>query len=109
MKFDFKIQQYQTDAVDSIVDVFKGESFNDSNSYRFDFGDVTSRQRTFDVESDSFIRDDSLAYSNHPISIPPEVMLDNIVRLQDRYDLKRSKSLDTSLGQVSLDPKFCAC
>ena len=42
MKFDFKIQQYRTDAVDSIVDVFKGESFNDSNSYRFDFGDVSN-------------------------------------------------------------------
>ena len=103
MKFDFKIQQYQTDAVDSIVDVFKGESFNDSNRYRFDFGDIVNRQRTFDMESDSYIRDDSLAYSNHPISISPEVLFDNIVRLQDRYDLKRSKSLDTSLGQVSLD------
>lgn len=43
MKFNFKIQQYRTDAVDSVVGVFKGQPYiivdegicnSDSNYYR---------------------------------------------------------------------------
>ena len=29
MKFNFKIQQYQTDAVDAVVRVFQGQVFHD--------------------------------------------------------------------------------
>lgn len=29
MKFNFKIQQYQTDAVDAVVRVFQGQGFHD--------------------------------------------------------------------------------
>ena len=38
MKFNFKIQQYQTDAVDAVVNVFNGQSFHDRNSYIRDLG-----------------------------------------------------------------------
>ena len=30
MKFNFKIQQYQTDAVDAVVRVFQGQGFHDN-------------------------------------------------------------------------------
>lgn len=33
MKFNFKIQQYQTDAVDAVVKVFNGQGFHDKISY----------------------------------------------------------------------------
>ena len=33
MKFNFKIQQYQTDAVDAVVRVFQGQGFHDKISY----------------------------------------------------------------------------
>ena len=29
MKFNFKIQQYQTDAVDAVVKVFQGQGYHD--------------------------------------------------------------------------------
>ena len=29
MKFNFKIQQYQTDAVDAVINVFNGQGFHD--------------------------------------------------------------------------------
>ena len=40
MKFNFKIQQYQTDAVDSVVGVFKGQPYSDPVNYRRDIGKV---------------------------------------------------------------------
>ena len=45
MKFNFKIQQYQTDAVDAVVRVFQGQGFHDKISYIRDRGkDVYKRQ-----------------------------------------------------------------
>ncbi len=40
MKFNFKIQQYQTDAVDAVVKVFNGQGFHDKISYIRDKGKV---------------------------------------------------------------------
>lgn len=42
MKFNFKIQQYQTEAVDAVVNVFNGQSFHDRNSYIRDLGKMKS-------------------------------------------------------------------
>ena len=33
MKFNFKIQHYQTDAVDAVVQVFQGQGYHDRISY----------------------------------------------------------------------------
>lgn len=41
MKLQFKIQPYQTDAVDSVVDVFSGQPRRTGISYRIDPGNVT--------------------------------------------------------------------
>ena len=38
MKFNFKIQQYQTDAVDAVVKVFNGQGLHDKINYIRDFG-----------------------------------------------------------------------
>ena len=38
MKFKFKIQDYQTEAVDAVVKVFEGQPFNDRVSYLRDVG-----------------------------------------------------------------------
>ncbi|WP_213575674.1 DEAD/DEAH box helicase family protein [Rhodococcus sp. USK13] len=40
MKLQFKVQQYQTDAVDSVVDVFEGQPKHDGIFYRIDPGKV---------------------------------------------------------------------
>ena len=40
MKFRFKIQQYQTDAVDAVVRVFAGQPYSDAVKYRRDIGEV---------------------------------------------------------------------
>lgn len=41
MKLQFKVQQYQTDAVESVVEVFDGQPMHDGISYRIDPGKVT--------------------------------------------------------------------
>ena len=38
MKFNFKIQQYQTDAVDAVVKVFAGQGFHEGIHYIRDLG-----------------------------------------------------------------------
>lgn len=38
MKFKFKIQQYQTDAVENTVNVFAGQPCYDNTVYRRDLG-----------------------------------------------------------------------
>ena len=49
MKFKFKIQQYQTDAVDAVVRVFDGQPYQDHVSYRRDIGQAQVYQMTFSV------------------------------------------------------------
>ena len=47
MKFRFKIQQYQTDAVDSVVRVFQGQPYASGVHYRRDIGaEMLPRRRT---------------------------------------------------------------
>lgn len=38
MKFNFKIQQYQTDAVEAVVQVFAGQGYHDKIRYIRDMG-----------------------------------------------------------------------
>lgn len=45
MKFNFKIQQYQTDAVDAVVKVFQGQGYHDKISYIRDLGKKQENQQ----------------------------------------------------------------
>ena len=38
MQFNFKIQRYQTDAVEAVVKVFSGQGFSEKTSYIRDMG-----------------------------------------------------------------------
>ena len=53
MKFSFKIQKYQTDAVKAVCDVFDGQPFSDSVKYIRDIGSYAKKQRdTLDLGLD---------------------------------------------------------
>lgn len=47
MKFNFKIQQYQTDAVDAVIKVFQGQGYHDRISYIRDVGKKQEVQQMF--------------------------------------------------------------
>ena len=53
MKFNFKIQQYQTDAVDAVVKVFQGQGYYDKISYIRDVGKRQAvQQMRLNIEMD---------------------------------------------------------
>lgn len=54
MKFNFKIQKYQTLAVDSLVKCFEGHQFADKVQYRCDKGD--EKESKFDFEENGYSR-----------------------------------------------------
>ena len=43
MKFSFKIQQYQTDAVDAVARVFQGQPYSSGVSYLRDMGSLSAK------------------------------------------------------------------
>ena len=61
MKFNFKIQQYQTDAVENTVSVFTGQPSRDNALYRRDLGKV--KTTLFSSE------DDDSGYRNADIEL----------------------------------------
>ena len=94
MKFKFKIQQYQTDAVERTVEVFEGQPSMDSLTYRRDLGKHTA-----------ILYDDELemGYRNSEIQLLPKEILANIRKAQAAGDIKLSDSLVPSIGACSLD------
>lgn len=102
MKFNFKIQQYQTDAVDAVVKVFNGQGFHDKINYIRDLGNTEqnlSSQVSFDENE---IMDDT-GYKNGLVELSDEQLLQNIQNLQSQNNIKLSPSLVKDLGRCSLD------
>ncbi len=93
MKFKFKIQQYQTNVVNNIVEVFKGQGFKES-SYLMDKDD--------DIFHD-LLGERFLGYRNSPIKLSNEVLLQNINKLQRAQNIDLSKKLYNALGACELD------
>ena len=94
MKFKFKIQQYQTDAVECIARVFDGEPCIDKTLYRRDIGKVNSP--TLRLENEE-------GYSNHELVQSEGNLLENIRQLQLENDIKKSDKLNKALGACNLD------
>lgn len=95
MNFKFKIQQYQTDAVENTVSVFAGQPSRDSFQYKRDLGKKASTQLTFD--------EDYAGYRNSDIELSDEQLLENIHSVQDSQDIKQSPKLVGDLGKLGLD------
>ena len=69
MKFQFKIQQYQTDAVENTVSVFAGQPSHDPATYRRDVG----RER---------LELDETGYRNAEVELDAKQLLENIRQVQ---------------------------
>lgn len=108
MKFNFKIQQYQTDAVDAVVNVFNGQSFHDRNSYIRDLGKMnpSDYQMAWDLtqeEIELYDPANDAGYKNEEVELSDEQLLSNIHILQSQNNIKLSPSLIKNLGRCSLD------
>ena len=109
MKFNFKIQQYQTDAVDAVVKVFKGQGYHERVSFIRDLGKRTApvqQQLSFVMQDDfgeTLDLDDDTGYKNEVVELSDEQLLKNIQELQSQNNIKLSSSLVKDLGRCSLD------
>lgn len=110
MKFNFKIQDYQIDAVDAVVDCFEGQIYSDGLTYRRDMGDIFSKdiQTSLLPEDeqanlgDSDVLDDT-GFKNEKITLSPKNLLSNIKKVQQDNNLKLSNSLIGNNGACTLD------
>ena len=94
MKFKFKIQQYQTEAVENSVNVFAGQPAQQGQKgYRIDLGDKNAIGFS-EFES---------GYSNGEIVLTNEQILTNIRDIQVAQLIQPSTSLAKGQGRVSLD------
>jgi type III restriction enzyme len=116
MKFRFKIQQYQTDAVDSIVRVFNGQPFNDGVSYMRDMGTIKmppvlsakpEQLALFPEDKPNQLSMDDMTdetgYRNEAIMLQDDLLLANIHTVQTENNIHLSSGLVTGMGRCSLD------
>ena len=96
MKFKFKIQQYQTDAVDATVNVFAGQPSKKNAQYRRDLGKLKSYSQLDDV---------FVGYRNSDVELQSHQLLANIQHQQTLGNIPKSTklSLPDGLGACSLD------
>ena len=97
MKFKFKIQKYQTEAVDNTTAIFTGQPNRDSSKYRRDLGKRDSGFIRFDGEDDG--------YRNADVELSSKQLIDNLHSVQTAAGVPLSKSLSKidGLGVVNLD------
>jgi len=98
MKLKFKTQAYQSDAVQAVIDCFKGQppATAEAISYRIDPG--TAQNSTGDLfASDSGFKNADLTLSDH-------ALLENITQVQHHRNLPISNALvKTKVARVNLD------
>lgn len=99
MKFKFRIQDYQTEAVDAVVKVFEGQPFNDRVSYLRDVGKNRGwTQSSLFSDDVSYFDGDGSGFENAPIELSDERLLDNIRALQLENNIKQSPALSKPFG-----------
>lgn len=93
MKFRFKIQQYQTDAVENTVEVFEGQPSHAVTKYLIDRGNQVQQQ--FDY--------DQTGFRNHELELDADTLLKKINTIQSQSEIPPSTSLSKENGAVELD------
>ncbi len=94
MKLKFKHQAYQTRAVESVVDCFKGQPNTAGLSYRIDPGMTKQQKRDAETRQvDALGYEDETGFKNAGIILSPQQLLDNIQQVQRRQNLPQSASL----------------
>ena len=96
MKFRFKIQQYQTDAVEQTVSVFAGQPSKAKVKYRRDLG-KTNGNIVYKTDYDG--------WRNNDVELKDTQLLANIQQIQTEANIPQSKALikQEGLGACSLD------
>ncbi|WP_252974231.1 type III restriction-modification system endonuclease [Janibacter melonis] len=96
MKFQFKVQPYQTKAVDAVVQVFAGQPYADGIKYRIDPGNKAAQTLL-----------DDAGLRNAEIALTPPQLMTNVHLVQRDRGLELSKELrdpvKNSAAPINLD------
>ncbi len=109
MKFNFKIQPYQTEAVNAVTKIFNGQAFSDSFAYRRDLGKISqnggqqAQMQAVDEFGETIDEFDETGYRNEDIALTDEQLLENIRAMQTNNNIKQSAELIKNFGRCSLD------
>lgn len=109
MKFNFKIQQYQTYAVEAVVQVFAGQGYHDKIRYIRDLGkkrsDPVYQTMLAGSGEDPELADplNDTGYKNEAVALTDEQLFANIQKIQSQNNIKLSPELVKELGRCSLD------
>lgn len=113
MKFKFKIQKYQTDAVESTANVFAGQPSKTNMQYRRDLGKIieskkekiSTRHYSFTYNEQGEAVSEDIGWRNNDVELNDRQLLDNIKKIQKENNIPQSKLLSKSdgLGACSLD------
>ena len=99
MKFRFTIQPYQTEAVESVTEVFAGQPYHDRFTYQRDF--LIERDVTNYMLSDEELQ---MGFANFGVQLGAGQLLENIRRIQARNNIRLSETVTGSgFGACSLD------
>lgn len=103
MKFNFKIQPYQTDAVNAVVRVFTGQKFQQNHTYRREVNAKASEQAQTSFMADEFGETldaaSDIGYNNALIKLTDDQLLQNIQRLQQENNIHEDTALVKKLGR----------
>ena len=104
MKLKFKIQQYQTDAVESTVDIFNGQPNQGLLDYKMDQGKVyvIDNGKRIEQKGIGFSGHDT-GYKNGEIVLSEDDLLKNIHQIQTQNNIHLSNEVIKRLGACQLD------
>lgn len=109
MKFNFKIQPYQTDAVETIVNVFNGQGHYERVGYIRDLGKAEKNKvhQTAFATADEYGEEIDLlneaGFKNEAVELTDDQLLTNIHKQQTLNNIKLSTSLIKDFGRCALD------
>ena len=104
MKLQFKIQQYQTDAVESTVNIFNGQPNQGLLDYKMDQGKVYVIDNGKRIEQTDFVvNKNDTGYKNGEIVLSEDELLKNIHQIQTQNNIHLSNEVIKRLGACQLD------
>ena len=104
MKLQFKKQQYQTDAVESTVDIFNGQPNQGLLDYKMDQGKVYVIDNGRHIEQTDFVvNENDTGYKNGEIVLSEDELLKNIHQIQTQNNIHLSSEVIKRLGACQLD------
>ena len=90
MKFKFKIHEYQTRAVESVIKVFNGQLKYENTTYTRDLGKRINKEKQQAFNDD----EDATGYKNAKLKLNDDVLLKNINKIQFENNIKKSDKIE---------------